>query len=133
MITYKTDQKISTDQFIDILSRSTLGQRRPIDDIERMKKMLDHADILITAWDGELLVGVSRAHTDFSFCCYLADLAVDENYQKLGIGKKLIDLTHETATFETTLMLLSAPAAIDYYPKVGMEKVENCFVIPKKS
>ena len=97
-----------------------------------MKKMLEHTDVLITAWDNERLVGVSRAHTDFSFCCYLADLAVDENYQKLGIGKKLIDLTHETATFETTLILLSAPAAIDYYPKIGMEKSENCFIIQRK-
>ena len=95
--------------------------------------MLAHTDVLITAWDADLLVGVSRAHTDFSFCCYLADLAVDEAYQKLGIDKKLIELTHEKASHQTTLILLSAPAAIDYYPKVGMNKAENCFVIQRKS
>ncbi len=94
--------------------------------------MLDHGNILITAWDKEKLVGVSRAISDFSFCCYLSDLAVDEKYQKQGIGKKLIDETHKIAGALTTLILLAAPAAADYYPRIGMERFTDCFIIKRK-
>ena len=95
--------------------------------------MLDHGNVLITAWDGEKLVGVSRALTDFSFCCYLSDLAVDEAYQKQGIGKRLIDETHRVAGFDTTLILLAAPAAREYYPRIGMERFSDCFRIVRKT
>ena len=128
-ITYKSDATLSIDQFIDILTRSTLGERRPVNSRERIQKMLEHGNILITAWDGEKLVGVSRALSDFSFCCYLSDLAVDRAYQKKGIGKKLIDETHQQAGPLTSLILLAAPAAVYYYPKVGMEQFQNCFII----
>lgn len=131
-IQYRSDIKISKEEFIDVLKRSTLDERRPVDSPERIQQMLDHGNILITAWDKEKLVGVSRAISDFSFCCYLSDLAVDEKYQKQGIGKKLIDETHKIAGALTTLILLAAPAAADYYPRIGMERFTDCFIIKRK-
>lgn len=131
-ISYRSDITITCDQFIDVLKRSTLDERRPVNSQERIQKMLDHGNVLITAWDGDLLVGVSRALSDFSFCCYLSDLAVDVDYQKKGIGKRLIDETHVAAGHLTTLILLAAPAAADYYPKIGMEQFSNCFIIRRK-
>ena len=132
-IIYRNDVKISTDQFIDVLKRSTLAERRPVDDRDRIEKMLQNGNITITAWQNDLLIGVSRALTDFSFCCYLSDLAVDEAFQKQGIGKELIRLTHEVAGENATLILLAAPKAVKYYPKIGMEQFKDCFIIKRKS
>ncbi len=133
-VQYHQNKKVTVDQFIDILKRSTLAERRPVHDRERLEKMLTHANILVTAWSDDLLIGVSRAWSDFSFCCYLSDLAVDVAYQKNGIGKELIKLTHEISGIETTtLILLAAPAAVEYYPKIGMEQYVHCFKIDKLS
>jgi predicted GNAT superfamily acetyltransferase len=132
-IIYRSDISITAQQFIDVLKRSTLSQRRPVDDKNRIEKMLAHGNVLITAWRGDQLIGVSRALTDFSFCCYLSDLAVDEAYQHQGIGKQLVYLTHEAAGHQTSLTLLAAPAATTYYPKIGMEKFDHCFVIKRKA
>lgn len=132
-IIYRSNVKVSAGDFIDILNRSTLGIRRPVDDMDRIQRMLDHADILVTAWNGTQLVGVSRALTDFSFCCYLSDLAVDVGFQKKGIGKKLIEETRRAAGDQALLILLSAPAAVDYYPKIGLERFSDCFIVPKKT
>lgn len=131
-IVYRSNIKITVNDFVDLLKRSTLAERRPVDDVGRIQKMLDHANVIVTAWAGDQLVGVSRAVTDFSFCCYLSDLAVDENYQHQGIGKQLITLTHDTAGQETMLILLAAPKATKYYPKIGMKRFEHCFVIDRK-
>lgn len=131
-ITYRSNIRISAEQFIDVLTRSTLSERRPVDDRDRIEKMLQHGNIIVTAWDGDLLVGISRALTDFSFCCYLSDLAVDEKFQKQGIGKELIRLTHEVAGKDAMLILLAAPKAAEYYPKIGMERFTDCFVIRRK-
>ncbi|NOS90930.1 MAG: GNAT family N-acetyltransferase [Cyclobacteriaceae bacterium] len=132
-IHYDTNRNISADEFIDVLKRSTLAERRPVESRERIEKMLQHGNILVTAWDGDLLVGVSRALSDFSFCCYLSDLAVDEKYQHQGIGKELIRLTHQVAgEDDSTLLLLAAPRAVGYYPKIGMEQFPECFVIRRK-
>ncbi|HPH45612.1 MAG TPA: GNAT family N-acetyltransferase [Chryseolinea sp.] len=132
-ITYRSNTKISTDQFIDVLRRSTLSERRPVDDRDRIEKMLQHGNIIITAWQGDLLIGISRALSDFSFCCYLSDLAVDEAFQKQGIGKELIRLTHEAAGDNAMLILLAAPKAVNYYPRIGMEQFKECFIIKRKS
>lgn len=132
-IIYRSDLAITAQQFIDLLKRSTLDQRRPVDQPDRINKMLAHGNVLITAWRGEHLVGVSRALTDFAFCCYLSDLAVDETYQHQGIGKQLVYLTHKAAGDQTILILLAAPAATTYYPKIGMEKFDHCFVIKRKT
>ena len=133
-IVFAKDRKISPDQFIDVLQRSTLAERRPVYSRSRIEKMLEHGNILITAWDEDLLVGVSRALSDFAFCCYLSDLAVDEVYQHQGIGKELIRQTHIAANVDDAqLILLAAPKAVNYYPKIGMEQFKECFVIRRKS
>ncbi|MFZ2907365.1 MAG: GNAT family N-acetyltransferase [Cyclobacteriaceae bacterium] len=131
-IQYKHDVRITADQFIDVLRRSTLAERRPVHDPARIGTMLQHANIIVTAWADEKLVGVSRALSDFGYCCYLSDLAVDVAYQKQGIGKRLIHETHAVSGMNTTLILLAAPKAADYYPKINMERFTDCFLIRKK-
>jgi len=113
-------RKISCEQFIDVLNRSTLGERRPVTDRERIASMLEHADLLCTAWAGDLLVGVARSVTDFSYCCYVSDLAVDVSYQKRGIGVELLRLTQGLLHPKCSVILLAAPKAEGYYPKIGM-------------
>ncbi len=120
-IEYKVNYPISVEQAIDVYVRSTLGERRPVSRPDIFRKMLEHADLLITAWDGDLLVGVARTLTDFAYCAYLADLAVDEAYQKQGIGKHLIELTATNLEPSAYITLLAAPKATEYYAKVGFE------------
>jgi predicted N-acetyltransferase YhbS len=123
--------EIGPEEFIDLLERSTLGERRPVNEIETIRGMLKNADVIVTARADALLVGISRAITDYSFCTYLSDLAVDVNYQRQGIGKELIARTHEAAGRNTTLILLAAPKAQTYYPHVGMQAHDSCWVIPR--
>jgi predicted N-acetyltransferase YhbS len=132
-IAYSLEPNLSVQAFRDILVASTLAERRPINDAERLERMLRHADIIVTARDGERLVGVSRAITDFAYCCYLSDLAVDIAYQHLGIGKRLIAETRAKAGECATLTLVSAPAAETYYPKIGMIRHASCWTIPRTS
>lgn len=120
-IRYSVTDAIDVAQFRDVLVRSTLGERRPLDDHDCLHGMLQHADILATAWDGATLIGVSRALTDWHYACYLSDLAVDVAYQRRGIGKQLIDLTQRQLTPPCKIILLAAPAAKDYYGRLGFE------------
>ena len=110
---------MTSDEFIDILKRSTLGERRPIDNEKCIQGMLDHADILVLALDDGKIVGVARAVTDFNYACYLSDLAVDVDYQKMGIGQKLIETVQNELEKSCKIILLSAPDAVGYYPKIG--------------
>lgn len=119
-------------EFIDLLERSTLAERRPIDEPGTIRGMLEHAQVIITARDGGKLVGVSRAITDFHYCTYLSDLAVDREYQGQGIGKRLLRETHEAAGLETMLILLAAPRARTYYPHVGMTPHDSCWITPRQ-
>jgi ribosomal protein S18 acetylase RimI-like enzyme len=131
-LTYQRETDLGPVEFIDLLERSTLAERRPVDDLGAVEGMLKNADLIVTARRDGLLVGVSRALTDYHFCTYLSDLAVDEAYQRQGIGRELIRLTHEEAGLNTTLVLLAAPKARDYYPRIGMTKHESCWIIPKR-
>jgi len=128
-IKYKFDLTPSTDAIIDLYISS--GLNRPTKDRERISKMYVNSNLIVTAWDEEKLVGISRSLTDFCYCCYLSDLAVREEYKHSGIGKKLIDLTKEKVGLHCMLLLLSAPSAMEYYPKAGLEKVENGFIIKR--
>ena len=119
MINYKTNYPISVEQFIALLNKTTLGARRPLEDEKRVATMLHHADLLVTAWDGKQLVGVARSVTDFAYCCYLSDLAVDEQYQKQGIGQQLIKYTKQALHPQAKIVLLAAPQAVEYYPHIG--------------
>lgn len=129
-IVYRHDCAISVDQFIDVLKRSTLGQRRPIDDAACIADMLKHANLLCTAWQGEQLVGVARSVTDFSYCCYLSDLAVDEACQKQGIGRELIHQTQLRLGPQCKIILLAAPAAKEYYSKMGFIAHHSAWLLP---
>jgi GNAT superfamily N-acetyltransferase len=131
MIHYQLEPFLSIDEFIAVLVRSTLAERRPVDDRPTIEKMLAQADVIVTARSEGKLVGVSRAISDFSFCTYLSDLAVDGAFQRRGIGRELIRRTHEAAGLHTTLILLAAPKAQSYYPHIGMTKHESCWITPR--
>ncbi len=129
-LVYAIEPELSPGEFIDVLRRSTLAERRPVDDPERIAGMLCHADLIVTARRDELLIGVSRSITDFHYCTYLSDLAVDRDYQRQGVGRELIRRTHEAAGLATRLILLSAPKAETYYPHIGFAKHESCWYLP---
>lgn len=128
--TYTLEPHLTAAEMIDLLRRSTLAERRPVDRPDVIAGMIEHADVLVTAREGGLLVGISRAITDFNFCTYLSDLAVDQAFQRRGIGKELIRRTHEAAGLQTTLILLAAPKARGYYPHIGMAQHDSCWIIP---
>jgi ribosomal protein S18 acetylase RimI-like enzyme len=128
----ETYPELSVEEFLDVLRRSTLADRRPVDEPETIRGMLENADVLVTARSEGVLVGISRAITDFHFCTYLSDLAVDEAYQRRGIGKELIRRTHEAAGRKTHLILLAAPNARSYYPHIGMAAHDSCWIIARQ-
>ncbi|WP_395373998.1 GNAT family N-acetyltransferase [Marinicella sp. W31] len=129
-IKYEVNRDISAQQFISVLNRSTLGERRPVDDLNCIQGMLDGADILITAWDQACLVGVARSVSDLHYACYLSDLAVDSDYQKLGIGKQLQVMTQAQLGPQCSLILIAAPKANNYYEHIGMVNNPRCWLLP---
>ncbi len=133
-LTYRREfyPDVGPDEFIDLLERSTLAERRPVAEPETIRSMLEQAEVIITARIAGRLVGISRAITDYSFCTYLSDLAVDQEHQGQGIGKELIRLTHEAAGLNTMLILLAAPLARTYYPHIGMQPHDSCWIIPRR-
>ena len=132
IVTYQLEPALAPEEFIDVLVRSTLAERRPVEEANTIRAMLKNADVIVTARLGALLVGVSRAITDFAYCTYLSDLAVDARHQRHGIGRDLIRRTHQAAGLHTTLILLAAPKAQSYYPHVGMTKHESCWLISRE-
>lgn len=128
-VEYATEPDLSVDEFIGVLETSTLSERRPVDDRACIAGMLEHADLIVTARAAGILVGVARSVTDFHYCCYLSDLAVDQRYQKRGIGRRLIDETQNRLGPHCKLILLSAPAAIEYYPRIGFEKHPQAWIL----
>lgn len=132
-VIYASEPALSVDEFRAVLVASTLGERRPIDDAARLGKMLQQADVIITARVDGKIVGVSRALTDFSFATYLSDLAVDREFQGCGIGRELIQRTHAAAGLQTMLVLVAAPGARTYYPHIGMEPHDSCWMIPRNA
>lgn len=128
-IIYKTDIVPTAQQVIALYDKA--GLPRPTNDAERIKKMYDNSNLIVTAWDNENLIGVSRCITDWVWSCYLADLAVDPDYQKSGMGKQLIDLTKEKLGEQSMILLLSVPTAMEYYPKVGFTKDDRAFLMPR--
>ncbi|MDC4203126.1 MAG: GNAT family N-acetyltransferase [Candidatus Manganitrophus sp.] len=130
MISYQVEREIDPAAVADLFRRS--GIRRPVEDLDRIGRMIEHANLILCACDGEKLVAIARALTDFSYCCYLSDIAVDRAYQKQGIGKGLVDRVKEIVGEEVMILLLSAPEAESYYPHLGFEKAENAWRIPRK-
>lgn len=128
MIVYKIENELSLEEFKQVLVESTLGERRPIDDDERLSKMLANASLIITARHHGQIIGVSRSISDFSYCTYLSDLAVSKSHQHKGIGKELIRRT-KIESKEAKVILLSAPLAVSYYPKIGMRQFDQCYIL----
>jgi len=125
---YALEPALSADDFIDVLKRSTLAERRPVNERARIEKMLANADIIVTARDGGgALIGVSRCVSDFSFCCYCSDLAVDRKFQGKGVGKRLIDESVKAAGEYAHFVLLAAPGAVSYYEHIGMRRLDIAF------
>ncbi len=132
MVRYRKNAKITPGQFVDILERSGLAARRPVDDAACMAGMLDNGNLAVTAWNGDALVGIARSVTDFYYCCYLSELAVDRDFQRQGIGRELISQTQAELGKHCTIILLSAPKAVDYYPRIGMERHPQAWVLDRK-
>jgi len=132
-IDYQIESGLSVDDFITVLQASTLAERRPVDDRERLAKMLANASLIVTARCEGRIVGVARALTDGAYCTYLADLAVDAAWQGRGIGRELIRRTHKAAGEGTSLILLAAPKARSYYPHIGMIPHDSCWISPAKT
>jgi GNAT superfamily N-acetyltransferase len=128
MITYRTGNDLDLDEVIDLYVASTLGERRPVADRERMSAMLRHANLVVTGWEGALLVGIARSLSDFSYATYLSDLAVRLSHQRLGIGRELIERTQRAAP-QATIILLAAPAAVEYYPHIGFSAHQSAWIL----
>lgn len=128
-IEFRLGNELDVDQVIDLYDSSGLGERRPVDDRRIMSDMIRHANLVVTAWDNELLVGIARTLTDFSYVGYLADLAVRASHQRRGIGVDLINKTREQLGPRSMLVLLAAPKAVDYYPKIGFTKHESAWIL----
>ena len=129
LITYKVNEPITTEEFIKVLKTSTLAERRPMNDLKCMKGMVENSNLTVSAIYGDKLIGIARSVTDFHYCCYLSDIAVDAEYQNKGIGKELIRITMQQLGKHCKLILISAPAAIDYYPKLGFKKHPQAWYI----
>lgn len=130
-IEYKLNDPVTTDQFIDLLKRSMLGERRPIEDLECMQGMVSNSNLIVTAWQESNLVGIARSITDFHYACYLSDLAVDEKHQSNGIGKRLQELTQDQLGPKCKLILIAAPAANAYYERIGFTNNPRCWVLDR--
>lgn len=128
MITYRIGNDLDLDAVIELYRASTLGERRPVEDCERMRLMLANANLVVTAWQSEQLIGIARSVSDFSYATYLSDLAVRLSHQKQGIGRELIRRTQE-AGGKATVILLSAPKAVDYYPRIGMTQHPSAWML----
>jgi predicted N-acetyltransferase YhbS len=128
VISYRLGNDLDLAAVVELYRASTLGERRPVDDRGRMARMVEAANLVLTAWDGPLLVGIARSLSDFSYCTYLSDLAVRVSHQRQGIGKELIRRTQAAAP-EATLILLAAPKAVDYYPHVGFRRHDSAWIL----
>jgi GNAT superfamily N-acetyltransferase len=128
MIEYRVGNDLDLDAFIELYRASTLGERRPVEDRACMAAMLANANLVVTAWDGALLVGVSRSLTDFAYVTYLSDLAVRASYQRLGIGKELMRITQREGG-QARIILLAAPKAAEYYPHTGFTQHPSAWTL----
>ncbi len=131
-IEYRINHPLSADLFIDVLKRSTLSARRPVDDQACMEGMVKNSNLQVSAWDSDRLVGIARALTDFHYACYLSDLAVDVAYQGHGIGSRLQSLVQQQLGPHCKLIVISAPAANAYYEQLGYLNNPRCWVLPRE-
>jgi GNAT superfamily N-acetyltransferase len=131
-IEYKINTSVSTSQFIELLRCSSLGKRRPIEDRECMEGALKNSNLVVSAWEGNKLIGIARSISDFYYACYLSDLAVAKKYQTKGIGKELQIITQKQLGPKCNLILLAAPSANSYYEHIGFENNPRCWILERK-
>lgn len=131
-IEYSVNVPLTADQFIELLRESRLGERRPVDDRACMEGMVNNANLMVSAWEGEKLIGIARSITDFHYACYLSDLAVHGNYQKQGVGRKLLGITQSKLGPQCKLILVAAPAASSYYEHLGFQHNPRCWVLDRE-
>ncbi|PWU10247.1 MAG: GNAT family N-acetyltransferase [Verrucomicrobia bacterium] len=127
-ISYRIGNDLDLDEVIELYRASTLGERRPVEDRERMQEMLRHANLVVSAWEGNVLVGIARSLSDFAFATYLSDLAVRASHQRCGIGRELIRRTQQAAA-RAQIILLAAPKAVEYYPRIGFTAHHSAWVL----
>jgi ribosomal protein S18 acetylase RimI-like enzyme len=123
-ILYASEPALDVAEFRRVLVDSGLGKVRPVDDEARLKAMLDNANLLLTArFDrpDRQLVGVARGMTDFSWVCYISDLAVSSAAQGLGVGKGLMDEAQRRLGPSVAISLISLPDAVGFYERIGMK------------
>lgn len=128
MIEYRLNAELAVDDVIDVLRASTLAARRPVDDRPRMLAMLQCSNLVVSAWEGQTLVGIARSVSDYSFATYLSDLAVRQSHQRQGIGQELIRCTQAAAPL-ATVVLLAAPGVEPYYDHIGMRPHTAAFIL----
>ena len=131
-IEYKINKPITSEQFVELLEKSSLAERRPIHNSECMEGVVKNSNLVVSAWHGDELIGIARSVTDFHYACYLSDLAVDQKYQKSGVGKRLMALTQEQLNEECNLILVAAPDANSYYEHLGFENNPRCWVLGRE-
>jgi GNAT superfamily N-acetyltransferase len=129
VIHYKDTKRVAAADVARVFHNS--GIRRPFHDLPRLQRMIDHSGLLITAWAGQQMVGVARAVSDFSYCCYLSDLAVDRSYQKQGVGKTLLERLKRKLSDEVSLILISVPEAEAFFLKAGFIRSDRSYIIPR--
>lgn len=130
VIRYRAGNDLELEAVLEVYRDSGLGERRPIDDRERMRSMIQNANLVVSAWDGDRMVGIARSISDFVYITYLSDLAVVKTHQKRGIGKELIRQTKLLGGSKTQLLLLAAPGAAEYYPKIGFTHHPRAWILP---
>jgi len=129
-ILYTREPALEVAEFRRVLVESGLGATRPIGDEARLKEMLSGANLILTARldePGQPLVGIARCITDFSWCCYLSELAVSMSAQGLGIGKGLLDEARRQLGPRVSLILASVPDAVGFYERIGMVRLPDAF------
>ncbi len=132
-IRYQKNIPLDLDAFIELYRSSTLAERRPADDQDAMRQMMENADLTITAWEGDALIGIARTLTDFGYVAYLADLAVAKSHQQQGVGKRLVQETQAALGPKCMMVLLSAPDANNFYPHIGFDPHPRAWVLPRNT
>ena len=130
-IAYKKNVPLEPRQILEVYASAPLSPRCDYPE-ERISAMYRSSNLILSAWDGDKLIGVARSLTDYAYCTYCSDLAIRKEYQKGGIGKELLRRTKEAAGDASNLLLLAADEAMGYYPKIGFEKVDNAFLVKRK-
>lgn len=134
-ILYAREPALDIAEFRRVLVESGLGETRPVDDGTRLQAMLSGANLVLTARldvEGKPLIGVARALTDFSWVCYISELAVSQSAQGLGIGKGLMDEARRQLGPSVAISLISMPDAVGFYERIGMTRMPDAFWFSRK-